>query len=139
MQIYMLYFNARTCTYFTCSPQCGWRYGTGTVSQKSCRLSVADSSQQLSFTTRRDRESTAIIPSSGLGISCLSHSSQCSSHSISQTPSRGSIQACTDPDSQMKHCVNSLGGRAQSCSLVLSQRLARSGSEHQLPSFVCKA
>lgn len=47
LQIYVLYFNARTRTNFTHSPQCGWCCGMGTLSQKSCRSSIANSCQQV--------------------------------------------------------------------------------------------
>lgn len=90
---------------------------------------------QLSFTTRRDGEGTAVIPRSGLGVSCLPLSSQCSSHRTGQILWRGLIQACMVPDSQM----NSLGGTAQSCSLVLSQRLTDCESRQPPSSILCKA
>lgn len=135
MQISVLHFNARTCGNFRCSHQYSQPED---LLFTGGRFLPADNSSLLS--PEGTEGAPLLFPAlDWVSDACLPHSSQCRSHSLTQTLSRGLTQACTDPESQVKHCMNSLGGREQSCSFVLSHRLALSGSEHPLSSFVCKA
>lgn len=135
----MFCLNAHTSTYLTLNPpRGGWRCDMETVNQKSCPSSASDSCQQVT---------DVFCHQEGQGEHC--HYSQLwTRHQLpvsffpgqpTQALSRGVIQACTDPHSQMKPCMNSSDGRAQSCSLLLPQSLAHSGREHPLSGSVCKA
>lgn len=114
-----------TCTYLTCSPQGGWHCDMETVHQKSCLSSASNPCQQVT---------DVFCHQEGQGEHC--HYSQLWTRhqlpvsffpgQLTQALSTGVIPACTDPHSQMKPCMNPSDGRAQSCSLLLPQRLAHS-------------
>lgn len=120
--------------------QGGWWCDMETVNQKSCPSPASDSCQQVRdvFCQQvRDvfchQVRDVFGQQEGQGEPC--HYSQFwtsyqlpggYSGQLTQALPGGVIQACTDPQSQMKPCMSPSDGRAQGCSLLLPQSLAHS-------------